>query len=54
MIPHSTKLVVSSPATLEHVHFYGYTQLLALRKETEAALGSKFNQLRFHDFVLGL
>ena len=34
-------------------YFYGYTQLLALRKDTEAALGSKFNQLRFHDFVLG-
>jgi hypothetical protein len=34
-------------------YFYGYTQLLSLRKETEAALGPKFNQLRFHDFVLG-
>lgn len=34
-------------------YFYGYTQLLALRKETEAALGAKFNQLRFHDFVIG-
>ncbi|HEY6620207.1 MAG TPA: DUF885 domain-containing protein [Steroidobacteraceae bacterium] len=34
-------------------YFYGYTQLLSLRKETEAALGAKFNQLRFHDFVLG-
>jgi uncharacterized protein (DUF885 family) len=34
-------------------YFYGYTQLLSLRKETEAALGTKFNQLRFHDFVLG-
>jgi hypothetical protein len=34
-------------------YFYGYTQLLALRKETEAALGTKFNQQRFHDFVLG-
>jgi uncharacterized protein (DUF885 family) len=33
-------------------YFYGYTQLLSLRKETEAALGQKFNQLRFHDFVL--
>jgi uncharacterized protein (DUF885 family) len=32
--------------------FYGYTRLLALRKETEAALGAKFNQLRFHDFIL--
>jgi hypothetical protein len=34
-------------------YFYGYTQLLSLRKETEAALGTKFNQRRFHDFVLG-
>jgi uncharacterized protein (DUF885 family) len=33
-------------------YFYGYTRLLALRKETEAALGSKFDQKRFHDFVL--
>jgi uncharacterized protein (DUF885 family) len=34
-------------------YFYGYTQLLALRKETEAALGTKFNQQKFHDFLLG-
>jgi hypothetical protein len=34
-------------------YFYGYTQLLALRKETEAALGTKFNQRKFHDFILG-
>jgi hypothetical protein len=34
-------------------YFYGYTQLLALRKETEAALGTKFNQRKFHDFLLG-
>ena len=34
-------------------YFYGYTQLLSLRKETEAALGTIFNQRRFHDFVLG-
>ncbi|MDE1154888.1 MAG: DUF885 domain-containing protein [Acidobacteriaceae bacterium] len=33
-------------------YFYGYTRLLALRKETEAALGPKFNALRFHDFLL--
>ena len=32
--------------------FYGYTKLIALRKETEAALGSKFNQKKFHDFIL--
>jgi uncharacterized protein (DUF885 family) len=34
-------------------YFYGYTQLLGLRKETEAALGTKFNQRKFHDFLLG-
>ena len=34
-------------------YFYGYTQLLSLRKETEVALGAKFNQRKFHDFLLG-
>lgn len=33
-------------------YFYGYTKLIDLRKETEAALGAKFNQKRFHDFIL--
>jgi len=33
-------------------YFYGYTKLLGLRKETEAALGPKFDQKKFHDFVL--
>ncbi|WP_263368251.1 DUF885 domain-containing protein [Edaphobacter bradus] len=33
-------------------YFYGYTRLLELRKETEAALGTKFDQKRFHDFIL--
>jgi uncharacterized protein (DUF885 family) len=33
-------------------YFYGYTKLIALRKETEAALGAKFNQMKFHDFIL--
>src|SRR5580658_1847839 len=33
-------------------YFYGYTKLLALRKDTEAALGPKFNQKKFHDFIL--
>jgi uncharacterized protein (DUF885 family) len=32
----------------------GFSTLLALRKETEAALGRKFNQTRFHDFILRL
>lgn len=33
-------------------YFYGYTKLLALRKDTESALGAKFNQKKFHDFIL--
>lgn len=33
-------------------YFYGYTRLVSLRKEVEAALGAKFNALRFHDFLL--
>ena len=33
-------------------YFYGYTKLIGLRKETEAALGAKFNQKKFHDFIL--
>jgi Bacterial protein of unknown function (DUF885) len=34
-------------------YFYGFTKLIALRKETESALGPKFNQKKFHDFILG-
>jgi uncharacterized protein (DUF885 family) len=34
-------------------YFYGYTRLLSLRKETETALGKKFDQKKFHDFILG-
>jgi uncharacterized protein (DUF885 family) len=33
-------------------YFYGYTRLLSLRKETEAALGAKFDAKKFHDFIL--
>ena len=33
-------------------YFYGFTKMLSLRKDTEQALGTKFNQLRFHDFIL--
>lgn len=33
-------------------YFYGYTRLLELRNETEKALGSKFDPLKFHDFIL--
>ena len=33
-------------------YFYGYTRLLDLRKETEKSLGKKFDQKKFHDFIL--
>lgn len=33
-------------------YFYGYTRLLELRRDTEKALGKKFDQKRFHDFIL--
>jgi hypothetical protein len=33
-------------------YFYGYTKLVALRAETETALGARFRQRAFHDFIL--
>jgi uncharacterized protein (DUF885 family) len=33
-------------------YFYGYTKLIALREETEKALGAKFSRKKFHDFIL--
>ena len=36
-------------------YFYGYTKLIALREDTENALsakGAKFEQKKFHDFIL--
>lgn len=33
-------------------YFYGYTRLLALRKEVESATGAAFDQKQFHDFIL--
>jgi uncharacterized protein (DUF885 family) len=33
-------------------YFYGYSKLLDLRRDVEAALGTKFNALKFHDFIL--
>jgi hypothetical protein len=33
-------------------YFYGYTRLLSLRKQTEAALETKFDAKKFHDFIL--
>lgn len=34
-------------------YFYGYTRLLELRKDTEAKMGKRFDQQKFHDFILG-
>ena len=33
-------------------YFYGYTKLIALRKDAEKALGNKFDQKKYHDFIL--
>ena len=33
-------------------YFYGFTKMIALRKDVEKVLGDKFNALRFHDFIL--
>ncbi|MBE9464425.1 DUF885 domain-containing protein [Dyadobacter subterraneus] len=33
-------------------YYYGYLKMIALRKDTEAALGDKFKAIRFHDFIL--
>lgn len=33
-------------------YFYGYTQIMQLRAETELALGGKFDRQRFNDFLL--
>ena len=33
-------------------YYYGYLKMIALRKDTEAALGNKFKAIRFHDFIL--
>jgi uncharacterized protein (DUF885 family) len=33
-------------------YLYGFTKLMELRKDTQAALGAKFNQKKFHDFLL--
>ena len=34
-------------------YYYGFIKLQALRAETELRLSEKFDQLAFHDFVLG-
>jgi Bacterial protein of unknown function (DUF885) len=33
-------------------YFYGYQRLLEVRSQAEKALGKKFNQQQFHDFIL--
>ena len=33
-------------------YFDGYLRMRALRADTEKAMGNKFNQLKFHDFIL--
>lgn len=33
-------------------YFYGFTKMIALRQDTEKALGTKFKQQNFHDFIL--
>jgi len=33
-------------------YFYGFTRLSQLRSDVEKAMGSKFNQQKFHDFIL--
>ena len=46
------RYTIKSPGQADS-YFYGYNRLLSLRKETETAMGSKFNQLEFHNFILG-
>ncbi len=33
-------------------YYYGYTRLLELRREAERALGARFDQEKFHDFII--
>ncbi len=33
-------------------YFYGFIKLMELRADVEKSLGSRFNQLEFHDFIL--
>jgi uncharacterized protein (DUF885 family) len=33
-------------------YFYGFTRLMELRADTERAMGKKFDQQKFHDFIL--
>jgi uncharacterized protein (DUF885 family) len=42
----------SRPPGQANSYFFGYTTMLQLRKDTEAALGAKFDARQFHDFLL--
>lgn len=33
-------------------YYYGFTKLVALRKDVESSMGAKFDQKKFHDFIL--
>jgi len=33
-------------------YFFGYSEFLRLRKDVEQAQGARFDQQRFHDFVV--
>jgi hypothetical protein len=33
-------------------YFYGFTQLMELRADTERTMGARFDQQKFHDFIL--
>lgn len=41
-----------TPGESNSGYFYGFIKMIALRKDTETALGHNFNALRFHDFIL--
>ena len=33
-------------------YYYGYRNLMRLRTEVQMILGDRFNQLKYHDFIL--
>jgi len=35
-------------------YFCGYTRMMELRSEVERRLGERFNQLKYHDFLMAL
>ncbi len=46
---YTDKLPGQAPA-----YFCGYTRMMELRSEVERRLGEKFDQLKFHDFLMGV